>query len=158
MKKLLALLVLSTSLAHAAEVTVLEAELMQTSSTDMVDTRFQVDRTTGEGKVTVTVSRQEYNHFPEYPGPMGCDMYGRCYPNQWNRMPVIVTVFDKTVAVEGLALHGDRVIYAAAEGDVDCGKLGVSRVLRKPTIFLTGNCKLNGKIRGHKLTVTLKTK
>lgn len=155
MKKFFALLVLSMASAFAAEVQVMDEALPVISGYNAtVDARFQVDKTTGEGSVLVTVSEQRWTDM----GNM-CDQWGRCYPNRVN-MPY--TVFSKEEKVEGLSLHGDQVIYAGAEGDVNCGRLGQSSVLRRPTIYLTGKCKLTSKITGNfgssRVVVTMKTK
>lgn len=142
MKKFIALLVLSMTSAFAAEVQIMDEALpLITGYNSTADSRFQVDKTTGEGSVVVTVTEQRWTDMGNY-----CDQWGRCYPNRVN-MPVIV--FKESVKVEGLSLMGDQVIYAGAEGDVNCGRLGQSSVLRRPTIFLTGKCKLSSKITGN---------
>ena len=142
MKKFIALLVLSMASAFAAEVQIMDEALpMMTTFNSTVDARLQVDKTTGQGSVAVTVTEQRWTDM----GTM-CDQWGRCYPNRVN-MPYIV--FSKSVDVEGLALHGDQVIYAGEAGDVNCGRLGESSVLRRPTIYLSGNCKLTGKVTGN---------
>lgn len=142
MKKFIALLVLSMASAFAAEVQIMDEALpIMSSFNSSVDSRFQVDKTTGEGSVVVTVSEQRWTDM----GSM-CDQWGRCYPNRVN-MPYIV--FSKSAKVEGLSLHGDQIIYAGEAGDVNCGRLGESSVLRRPTIFLSGKCKLSSKITGN---------
>lgn len=142
MKKFIAILAFSMASAFAAEVQIMNEALPIISAyNSTVDARFQVDKTTGEGSVVVSVSEQRWTDMG-----MNCDQWGRCYPNRVN-MPVMV--FKQSAKVEGLSLHGDQVIYAGAEGDVNCGRLGESSVLRRPTIFLTGKCKLSGKITGN---------
>lgn len=137
----IALFALCTS-AFAAEIQIMDAKLPMINSYDStVDARFQMDTTTGEGSVAVTVSEMRWTQMPG-----GYDQWGRYYPGQRYQMPVVV--FKETTKVEGLALHGDQVIFAGRDGDVNCGRLGQSSVLRRPTIFLTGNCKLNGKVSG----------
>ena len=162
MKKfLLAAIVLCSSVAFAGEVLVLDQSVMSIGNgRTMVDARFQVDKDTTEGFVDVTVTEERYVGNP-YPGPMGCDQWGRCYPQRMP-MPMPVVVFSQKVKVEGLMLMGDTVMYHGAEGNVDCGTLGVSRIFRKPTIFLNGNCKLIGNVTGNynntRVVVKLKTK
>ncbi len=141
MKKFIALLVFSMASAFAAEVQIMDAALPMITGSSSVDARFQVDKTTGEGSVVVSVSEMRWTDMGSY-----CDQWGRCYPNRVN-MPVMI--FKDSVKVEGLALHGDQVIYAGAEGDVNCGRLGQSTVLRRPTIYLTGKCKLSSKVTGN---------
>jgi hypothetical protein len=142
MKFIVALLALGLSSAFAADIQIMEAALTHVSAYDtQVEARFQMDKTTGEGSVVVNVTEMRWTTMGGY-----CDQWGRCYPQRVN-MPV--TVMRESVKVEGLALHGDQVIYAGAEGDVNCGRLGQSSVLRRPTIFLTGNCKLSGRVTGN---------
>jgi hypothetical protein len=167
MKKfLLAAIVLCSSVAFAGEVLVLDQSVMNVGNgMTSVDARFQVDKNTSEGFVDVTVTEERYVMGGGYgypgPGPMGCDRYGRCFPQRMP-MPMPVTVFSQRVKVEGLMLMGDTVMYHGAEGNVDCGTLGVSRVFRKPTIYLNGNCKLSGHVTGNynntRVVVKLKTK
>lgn len=162
MKKFLAALMIVTSVsAFAGEVVVLDQEVMGIGNwRTHVDTRFQVDQNTTEGFVDVSVTEERYigGH---YPGPIGCDQWGRCHPNRMP-MPAPVTVFSQRVKVEGLMLMGETVMYHGAEGNVDCGRLGLSRVFRKPTIYLNGNCKLSGHVTGNgrntRVVVKLKTK
>lgn len=143
MKKIIsAFLAFTSATAFAATVEIMEANLPMMSTYDAsVDARFQMDTRSGEGSVVVTVTEMRWQDMGGY-----YDQWGRWYPNRVN-MPV--TVFKDTVKVEGLSLHGDQVIYAGEEGDVNCGRLGQSTVLRRPTIYLTGNCKLSGKISGN---------
>ncbi len=157
MKKfVIALLALSTSLAFAAEVQILDAALpVMDSYNSSVDARFQMDTTTGEGSVVVSVSELRWTHMGG-----GYDQWGRWYPG--NRMEMPVIIFKQSVKVEGLALHGDQVIYAGRDGDVNCGRLGQSSVLRRPTIYLSGKCKLSGKVTGNwnnaRVNVVMNTK
>ena len=156
MKKLiLAFLVLSVSIVHAAEVTILEAEVPRLESFNtMVDSRFQMNQSTGEGFVQVTVTENR----PQWGGGH-YDQWGRHYPHR-TEMPVVV--FQDTVKVDGLMLMNDEVVYHGTEGDVICGKMGLSRIFKRPTIYLNGNCKLTGRLSGRtfqkKVIVTLKTK
>lgn len=46
--------------------------------------------------------------------------------------------FEKYVEIDGLSLEGDEVVY----NGVVCGKLGVTRVLKRPAILTTGNCQI----------------
>jgi hypothetical protein len=148
-KMIIAVLVLATTLVNAAEVTVLETELYTGTDTynTYVQSSFYMDQQTGKGYVKVSVVEQY-----SYPDPR----------NPWNRNPILRQVFQDTVRVEGLELVDDKVIYSGAEGEVECGTMGVSRVFKRPTIYLSGNCDLYGRTVGHwhkrKLLVTLETK
>jgi hypothetical protein len=155
MKFIVALLALTIGSAFAAEIQVMDAALPTISSYDaQVDARFQMNTTTGEGSVVVAVTEMRWTTMGGF-----CDQWGRCYPQRVN-MPY--TVMRDSVKVEGLALHGDQVIYAGADGDVNCGRLGESTVLHRPTIYLTGNCKLSGRVTGNwnnaRVNVIMKTK
>lgn len=155
------LLMISAVSAFAAEVVVLDQPVASIGNgMTLVDARFQVDQNTTEGFVDITVTEERYMGSP-YPGPMGCDQWGRCYPQRMP-MPMPVVVFSQRVKVDGLMLMGDSVMYHGADANVDCGRLGVSRIFRKPTIYLNGNCKLEGRVTGNysntRVVVKLKTK
>jgi hypothetical protein len=152
MKKMfIAVLVFATTLVNAAEVTVLETELYtgMDSYNTYVQSSFYMDQQTGEGYVKVSVVEQYSIPNTDPRGP-------------WNRNTVLRQIFQDTVKVEGLELVGDKVIFTTPEREVDCGTMGVSRVFKRPTIYLSGNCDLRGRTVGHwhkrKLVVTLKTK
>ncbi len=165
MKKLmLASMILASSLVNAGTITLLETTVVTARSNDQVDTKFYMDTTTGEGFAKVAVTQEDWSMGGPYGGPWGggwqhCSPYGGCIPQPMPRTPMFRTIFSQTVAIEGLKLHGDRIVFAAATGDVECGTFGYSTVLRRPTLYLNGNCSLNGKIaRDSKLTVTFSTK
>ena len=138
MKKLITLILMSSTAAFASEVTVLNTTLNRAAIQNRVETSFQVNQTTGEGLVKVRVTKQ-YSPRPTSPS-------------------MTVEIYNAAIPVEGLSLHGDRLVFAAATGDVECGTLGESRVFKKPTIYLSGNCELVSKIQKKKLSVVLKTK
>lgn len=150
MKKfLLAILVLSASLVNAAEVTVLDVEYNRGFFNTRTEARFFIDKNTTEGFANVTVTEDHYvfidHNWGRWGGPMGPTI-----------QPVVV--FKTSAKIENLMLMGDKVIYHGAEGDVDCGTLGESRILKRPTLYLTGKCQLQSRIRGQRLTVKLITK
>lgn len=158
MKKLfaIALLALGSTLAQAAEVTVLDTEiaLRRGFFTTDADAKFQMDKTTGEGFVKVSVNQERtiVIHNP-YPSPFPGGYYPGGYPYPYpypGRFPQTTTeryrVFDDTVKVDGLSLVDDKVIYQGVEGEVECGTLGVSRVFKVPTLYLNGNCKLTARV------------
>lgn len=151
-----ALLALTTT-AFAAEMTILDVAAPELSRSDIVSTKFKMDKTTGEGSADITVSR-------EIPAPWtgggwtSCTPYGGCLPPQVPRLPEIRLMFKENVAIEGLSLMGDRIIFASDAGDIDCGSLRNSPVLRVPTIYLSGKCRLSGMVKAGRLTVKFKTK
>lgn len=145
-------LVLCTSV-FATEVSVLNVELPITPSySNKALTSFHMDTKTGEGfaKVAVTVK-----YYPNTPTPPYFPRRER-FPDAYEPIPVVV--YEETVKIDGLMLIGDQMIYHGAEGDVTCGKLGLSRVFKKPTLFLNGNCTLFGYLKGQTLRVKLITK
>lgn len=162
MKKfiLLALVVLASA-AQAAEVVVMEASLsLVNESRALVDTRFYMDTKTGEGFVKATVAEERFNRFPQE--WCSYDPYGRCIPQNRFPQPTLETVFSDSKKIDGLMLMGDQAVYHSAEGNVVCGTMGVSRILKVPTLYLSGNCKLESSIVkdgfNRKLVIKLKTK
>jgi hypothetical protein len=159
---ILAVFALASICAHAGEVTVLEAELSNYAYARAVsEARFFMDTTTGEGFVKAQVYEERFSDFP---GNTWCsyDRYGNCIPHRQMPAPVQVLVYAKTQKVEGLMLMGDQAVYQGEQGNVVCGTMKPSRILKVPTLYLSGNCKLNSKIvkngMNSKLIVTLKTK
>jgi hypothetical protein len=158
MKKfIVAIFAFSALSAFAAEVPVMDAALpVMTSSNTSADARFQMDKTTGEGTVIVTVTEMRWTNM----GGGYSDQWGHWYPAPSTQMPV--EIFRASTKVEGLNLHGDQIIFAGRDGDVNCGRLGESSVLHRPTIFLSGKCKLNASITGNwnnaHVNVTMTTK
>ncbi len=72
----------------------------------------------------------------------------KCRPAGYEREDVcfLRTVASKTFKVEALKVENDQLIYKGTAGHVVCGNYGVSRVLRRRTLFLTGNCQVETKI------------
>lgn len=155
-------LLLSSFVANAAEVNVLEADIrvFNTFGT-IVDSRFHIDTNTNEGYVKVSVKEEQIIYNGGYGGGYH-DQYGRWHPIPSAPQTSYITILSKTVKVEGLSLVGDKVIYQGEEGEVDCGKMGVSRVFKVPTLYLNGNCKLESDVvptrMGSKVVVNLITK
>lgn len=154
---LLSLFSLST-LVHATEVTVLESRLSRTEAPfQSVEARFQINQTTGQGYADVTVIENRYtwgHHYPGYPYPG--PGWGGHHPIP---QPTPTVIYRNKVAIEGLTLVGNKLMYQDTSEEVDCGTLGVSRVFKRPTIYLTGNCKLVGRVdRRNHLSVVLITK
>jgi hypothetical protein len=155
MKKFMILaLALITSFANASSVVVMEAELPVTNGQNLVDTRFFMDTKTGEGFVKAVVSEVRYT----WPNWCPHDPYGRCFPQDQRPMPTQVMIFNGSKKIDGLMLMGDQAVYQSAQGNIVCGTMGISRIFKVPTLYLSGNCSLSSKISGKKLTVTLTTK
>ena len=162
MKKLiLGILVLAASVVNAAEVVVTESTIPYSRGRTFVESRFFMDTKTGEGFVKVSVNEEIFDYYNPG-GWCNYDPYGRCYPGPHTSQRRIVQIFSDKVKVEGLMLMGDQAVYQGAEGNVVCGTMGVSRVFKVPTLYLTGNCKLSGVIRregrDNKVQVKLITK
>lgn len=156
MKKfLIAALVSFSSLAFSSEVVLMEQSMpvMSSSFHTYADARFHMDMQTGEGFVKVSVTEDRWIMTGHY------DTNGRWYPH---RTPMPVTVFSDTIKVQGLMMVDKKVIYQGPQGEVNCGKMGVSRVLKVPTLYLNGNCSLSARLTGRwsdqMLKVTLSTK
>lgn len=147
MKKLiLAALALTASNVFAAEqVVVMEATVPVIYNTNSyAQTNFYMDQQTGLGYVNAYVSESVPRH-PQDGGPS----YSRTFSNK--------------VQVPGLVLMGDQAVYQGATGNVVCGTMGVSRVFKVPTLFLSGDCVLSSVLmkdgkNSKKLIVTLTTK
>lgn len=163
MKLLLASLMLVASLAHAGtSQTILDVTIIGVDRSDFVDAKFYMNETTGEGFANVSVTEMVVRPWNDNRFPGGwthCTPYGGCIPTPGPRpLPEYRTVYEKTVAIPGLSLHGDRVVFAGANGDVECGHMGYTRVLRNRAIFLNGNCSLTTSVRNSQLTVNFNTK
>ncbi len=119
-----------------------------------VDTRFFMNTNNGQGYADVEVSVTDYRRDP-FPPRTYCDRWGRCYPRRPfpNPLPTTREIYDQRIQINNLKLVGDQMIYYGRNGRVNCGRLGESRVLRVPTLYLSGNCQLRGSIRGGRLTV-----
>lgn len=180
---ILASIVLASSVvANAAEITVLKTNLPATRGYTDVDTRFYIDTDMKEAYANVTVNDQETIYVrdcsygggygggfpggyrgPGYPG--GYRGPGYPYPAPYCRtIPQTRsnTILADKVKIEGITMNGDDVIYQGADGDVVCGSMGRSRVFRVPTFYLSGKCDLDGTVvteNGQKvLVVKFKTK
>lgn len=162
MKVVLLLALLISSAIAAEKVTVFESSLPMTRDYMETDARFYMDTQTGMGYADISVDemRLDYNHYP-YPiprrGGMRCDRFG-CYgyPTPMPPMPTRIPyrVLSKRVEISNLNLVDKVMIYNDVNGEVNCGKLGTSRVLRRPTIYLSGKCTLKSYItRNNKLVV-----
>jgi hypothetical protein len=158
MKKfMLAAFVIVASVAQAAEVVVLEAELpVVARGREFATSKFHMDTKTGEGFVKTSVTEEVTVWTTEtwcnaqfcQSGPIA-----RTSVNQ---------VLAETTKIANLVLMGNDAVYQGAEGNVVCGTLKPSRIFRVPTLYLSGNCKLETQIMrsglSGKLVVTLRTK
>lgn len=161
MKKLFFALVISAPV-FAGELVVMDIPARDLRGGDQISSRFMVNEAAGtvDAKLTVSETVTTCTWGPigyPYPAP-------RPYPGDWgpyNRRDCMTSyreILSQTEEIEGMTVV-DSVV--SLNGTV-CGKMGLSRVLRIPTFFMNGNCKLVNKmtrINGEKrLLVKLITK
>ena len=148
----LALMLISTS-ALANEVTLLVKTLPITRGLPSVSSKFSIDTDMKEGFAKVLVTEQYIEYVQRcnggYPSGPICTTYPETRTN---------TVLTEKVKIEGMTTNGDDVIYQGTEGDVLCGTMKLSRVLRVPTLYLTGKCVLESRISNNSVVVKFKTK
>ncbi len=156
-KSLFAALVLASSMAQAAEVVVLEAELpVVARGREFASSKFQMDTKTGEGFVKTTVTEEVTVWTTET----------WCTPQFCQSGPVARTVtnqiYSGSAKIANLVLMGDDAVYQGEEGNVVCGTMKPSRIFRVPTLYLSGKCKLETQVlRSNleaKVVVTLRAK
>lgn len=151
---IIAALALTATVAQADVVEILNVNIpMSRSFATRAFTRFYMDTQTGEGFAKVTATEERYTDY----GPGGYYGPGGVYfPRTPQTFPVVI--FEETIKIDNLMLMNDQIIYHGVNGDVNCGKMGVSRVFKKPTIFLSGKCDLDADLRGTNLKVNFVTK
>lgn len=142
---ILATALFCSSLVHAAEIKLVDENVwFWGSGFASLFTSFQMDKTTGQGFVSIVVYEE-----PDYLG-------GR-FPQRSPRL-----AYSNRVKVEGLKLVNDKVIFESAEGAVECGTMGISRWTKKPVLRLSGNCYVSGRVNGYwterNVVVNFKTK
>ena len=145
MKTLLMSLLLVSTSVFAERVTVLDIPADRIWSSDELLTRFHIDKMDGQGSASLTVMRTIIDDFSER-GPRV-----RHY-----------TMLQKKAVINGLQLEGDQFVFKGSENDVNCGVLKPSRILKRPTLYLSGNCALEASLEkvegGKRLKVDLVTK
>jgi len=152
MKKfILALLVLaSTAMASATEETVLKETLPATRGQVAVDARFHIDTDMNEAFADISVKDLVTVYVHDCTGgPYRGTGRPLPHPSPYCRtfaQTNVYTVMSTKVKIEKVTMNGNEVIYQGAEGDVVCGTMGRSRVLRVPTFYLSGNCTLEGEV------------
>ncbi len=140
----LALLIISAS-AFASEVIVMDVPAKGTSRMDDISARFLINQAAGTGAAELSVTREhEICHHDAETG-RDCTTFSSVVLNE--KAPIEgLTVVDKKVAI----------------GNVDCGTMGVSRILKVPTFYMSGDCTLSAErvtVAGEKrILVKLMTK
>ncbi len=130
MKSFFALALMISQLAVAGELVVFEKQVMSLPRFDDTNTAFQVDGNS-EGFIRLTASRYE----PRRRFCNGPIMERECLPDFEYRV-----VLTENVMVPNLSLEADKLIYRGPMGAIECATLGRSRVLRRPTLFMSGAC------------------
>lgn len=149
---MLALLLISTS-AFANEITLLTTTTPISRGFQSVSSKFSIDTDMREGFAKIVVSEQYTVYVQRCGGGYPSGPICTTYPETMYR-----TVLTEKVKIEGMTMNGDDVIFQGSEGDVLCGTMRPSRVFRIPTLYLTGKCVLESRIRNNNLVVKFKTK
>lgn len=136
MKQLLFLSLLLTNLSFADELVLFEKPVKELPRFNHLDTKFQVDTSTSGGSIILTAIDEFQTVRCRGRGPdVSCD-------TEITRLKV----FSHEIKVPDLNLEGDTLIFRGSSGAVECAKLGRSRVLRRPTLFLSGFCKTKATV------------
>ncbi len=153
MKKLFFAMLISAS-AFAAEVVVMDIPASDLRGATQVDTKFIVNEDLGTVSARLNASETitqcmggmgggyygPGGYGPGgYYGPGQGGYYGPGYRDCFTTVREIMTM---TEDVAGMTVT-DKVV--SLDGVV-CGKMGVSRVLKVPTFFMNGSCKLTEKM------------
>lgn len=146
--KFLVLAFLASTSLFAAEMTVLDYSDSKLGKAKAANASFSIDLKTNKGFVKVEATRREDLRRGGYTP-------GTSRPTHVTRT---VVVFKELVPVVGLDLVGDKVNFEDPNGTIECGTMGETRILRKPTLYLSGNCKLQASLKGDRLVVKLMTK
>ncbi len=150
MKKLFFAVLISAQ-ALAAEVVVMDIPARDLRGADRVESKFLVNEEMGTVSArmdaTQTITQCMGGMGGGYYGPGGYygggyyrpGPYGRPYENC---MTTVRNIMTMTEEVPGMVVENKVV---SLDGVV-CGKMGISRILKVPTLYLNGSCKLSEKI------------
>lgn len=115
------LITIAASASFASEIKVLDLPASKAAGA-IVQSRFSVNEDAGTAGVTVTLTKR-------HGGPRSSHPISRTYH----------------AAVPELSV-ADGKLFLNLEGRAfECGTMGESRILRRPTLFLSGACKLQEK-------------
>lgn len=140
MKFIVSALFLICASAQAVELKVLDSEIpgLRWSKRLHVSTSFYVDQVTNEGFAKVVVTKERF-----HVGPNGC-VNSVCAPGPIDYGPQYELVYSDLVKVEGLTLVDKKLVFQGEGETVECATFGLSRVLKRPTLYLSGKCDLEG--------------
>lgn len=127
MKKFFAFTLFVVSSAFAAEVTVLDVPAGRSHAYDNHDVRFIIDQEAGTASAHLSVSREHETCRPSGDYGMDCTTW---YTN----------LLSKKAPIDGMKVVDKQVTF---EDRIDCGKMGVSRIFKVPTFYMTGQCRLD---------------
>lgn len=150
--KLIAVLfaLMTSSMAFAAEtVRVIEDVIPYSNSRHFTrtDAKFHMDTNSSLGYAQVTVTEEYQVTYWEtvctgHHDPRRGTVCHRVPRTQTEYR----TIYQHSELIANLVLEGNKMVYHSQTGAVECGTLGTSRVFRRPTLYLNGNCKLNSHI------------
>lgn len=143
MKKFFFALVISAP-AFAGEMIIMDIPARDLRGADNIQSRFIVNEAAGTVDAKMVASQTVVTCMP---GPIG---YPYPHPGDWGPggyyrrdcMRTVRELLTQTEEIEGMTVT-DKVV--SINGTV-CGKMGLSRVLKVPTFFMNGNCKLVEKM------------
>ncbi len=157
MKKLFFAMLISAQ-ALAAEVIVMDIPARDLRGADHVDSKFVVNEELGTVSARMDATQTitqcmgggmggGYYGPGDYYGPGGYNGGGYYRPGPYgqpyrNCMTTVRNIMTMTEEVPGMVVE-DKVV--SLDGVV-CGKMGISRILKVPTLYLNGSCKLSEKI------------
>lgn len=146
---LLSLALMASSFSFASEtVRVLENGIPHSTNYTTSSAKFFMDKASSLGYAQVEVSEHyQVIHWVDHCVSNGDPRFPRVFCQRVPRTEErIRTIYEHTELIPNLVLEGDKIIYNGENGAVDCGKLGVSRVFKRPTLYLNGKCQLQSKI------------
>ncbi|MFL5785615.1 MAG: hypothetical protein ACJ76H_13450 [Bacteriovoracaceae bacterium] len=151
MKKLFFALLISAPV-FAAEVVVMDIPARDLRGADRIESKFVVNEAAGTVDATMTASETVVTcmgpiGYPGgyYPGPYGRGPWGGPYGGGYYHRSCMTSereIMTQTEEVAGMTVV-DKVVSL---NGINCGKMGISRILKIPTLYLNGNCKLVDKI------------
>jgi len=150
-KSLIASALMFSSIAFAAEVNVMNIAAERVRSQDNIRANFHLDQASGQGSVQISVTRQVIipgDHMGGINGRMG-DVNGGSFD---------LSILNDEAIVPGLTLEGDKAVFRSGSEAIECGTMGVSRIFKVPTLYLSGKCDLQAFKSGDRLIVNLVTK
>lgn len=140
-------LVVSSFTFASETVRVLEDVIPHTANITTSSAKFYMDKASSLGYAQVDVSeRYQVIHWMDHCISNGDPRFPRVICQRVPRVEERTrTIYQHTELIPNLVLEGDKVVFHGEES-VECGTLGVSRVFKRPTLYLNGKCKLQSKI------------